>query len=254
MKTAATIILFSAVAVPALPAQTMIKGHHIGETPAEFLQAAPDLASRLRQCQEEMQPRTISPETLKRMSSSEKAMLSMELPGNPTSKVMMEWATNGTLTFPNVRADKEFCTLIEDVFEQGSNKPFSADYDPGPGATGALGAAMAAAAEHTSTLWRFEGGKLAYIHLVFPPSDYGTVKTDLTARIGATPVETSPAFQNGMGARWNDNVDVWLTPQLAATLNLSNNPTSSSLTLEVVPRATFDQTLKSIQERPSPLD
>jgi hypothetical protein len=68
------------------------------------------------------------------------------------------------------------------------------------------------------------------------------------------PDEAAPAYSNAYGATWNNQVAVWLSPELFASLTENRNPTEQSLVLRMTTRSSYDAQAKAKQSAKSPLD
>lgn len=228
-------ILLFCLAGQSFIAQTLIKGHRVGETIEEFLQTAPAIQTQLATCHTS-KPRPLTPDEVSKMSQIQVQLLAVGLPGFPNRKGLIKLAQQGTLMSVDARTarEKTECQMLVDALENGSKLPFTSDYN--------------------RTFWFFSDRKLVEIMLSLQVGTYDEVLIDLTKKIGFIPIESKPSFSNAYGATWNNRVAIWLSSELEAKLLDNRNPADPSVDLTVMTRAAYDDSVKQEANKPSPLD
>jgi hypothetical protein len=235
------------VVLPAV-SQTVVKGHHLGETVQEFLQADPNIQAQLASCHAS-EPKPITVEQARKM---------------PDHKQAEKLAEQGKLFTADTRTTEELyycyhlvgalenrqpvctpvtqnaCNIMVGAWEGAHEKAESLTFTPGP--------------DVGDPRWSFTDGRLSSIYVEFHPGTFAEVETDLTKRIGIKPDEAAPAYSNAYGATWNNQVAVWLSPELFASLTENRNPTEQSLVLRMTTRSSYDAQAKAKQSAKSPLD
>ena len=217
--------------------QTVIKGHHIGETVQEFLQASPDMKDQLATCHSG-EPKPITPEQVHALSNDQVYVLSLDYQAGLNRKQLEQMARDGKLFTKDERGFVvlNFCKFVVDVLEKGIAGPITqTPYSSTP-------------------MWGFTDGRLSSMSISLPTGSFAEVEADLTKRIGVQPVETSPSYSNGYGATWHNEIASWLSQELTATLEEDHNPVKPSLMLSVTSRSLYDAFVKAKAAAPSPLD
>jgi hypothetical protein len=234
-------LLFASLAVHAI-SQTAIKGHHLGETPEQFLQADPEIRKNLAECHAG-EPKPITQDEVHAMSKAQLQALQLEQTYNPSRKQLEAMASNGQLFTLDTRypQQKAYCDSLVNALEKGSQIPFFGDI-------------QFSEINLPRTLWFFGGGTLMEIVVDFKGASFADVETDLAKRIGTAPIESHPAVLNTYGATWNDQMATWLTSELCAKLLYDPNPAKPELELTVTARWLYDARTKEKANAPSPLD
>ena len=217
--------------------QTVIKGHHVGETVQEFLQASPDMKDQLATCHSG-EPKPITPEQVHALSNDQVYVLSLDHQAGLNRKQLEQMARDGKLFTKDERGFVvlNFCKFVVDVLEKGIAGPITqTPYSSTP-------------------MWGFTDGRLSSMSISLPTGSFAEVEADLTKRIGVQPVETSPSYSNGYGATWHNEIASWLSQELTATLEEDHNPVKPSLMLSVTSRSLYDAFVKAKAAAPSPLD
>ena len=225
------------VLLPAAPSQTVIKGHHMGETVEDFLQIEPDIKSELGSCHAG-EPRPMTVEEASKLSNNQVLTMSLRDPSVSSKKKVQQLAKEGKLLTEDQRtpSEKGFCDKLISVLEKGVTLGITRSY------------------MQTYPAWGFSDNKLDFMELEFQSASFPDVVADLTKRVGLAPTESNSPMQNGFGATWVDQRATWLSPELWASLQKSNNPSNSKLILTVMSRSAYDQIAKRTEDRPSPLD
>lgn len=142
--------LFVFVVLPAV-SQTVIKGHHLGETPEQFLQADSEIRKNLADCHAE-EPKPITQDQVRAMSKAEIQALQLDQIYNPSRKQLEEMASKGQLFTKDTRysEQKAYCEMLVNSLEKGSPIPF-------------FGEILFPDVKLPRTLWFFGGGHLLEI-------------------------------------------------------------------------------------------
>jgi len=266
-----TLCFLSILCVPTLHGQTF-KGHHIGETAAEFLAMEPVIQARLTSCQANA-PHELSPEEIK-TRYGKKALQEFEkrnaendakFGGHPPSHIgvmsrdadlygeecgpVIESLVAGTGRIDGVGSERHN-HYWGNILDRTKANPMSSDAMQ-------LDSESMKIESNYDILDRqfyFEDGKLASLSLKIPAS-VDSIKDDLTKRVNATPVLVSIPMNNAYGATWNNISLFWDSPELHVELSQDENPAAPS-----VPRLSVESQVlyKKYQARrkaaPSPLD
>jgi hypothetical protein len=239
-KSAVNLAIF--VALGSLHAQMVtIKGHHLGETVSEFIQSDIHIRQNLTECHAG-EPKAITSDQVQAMNHQQIYDLGLLL-GGPSKKELEKLAAAGKLFTEDSRfpAQKAYCQGLVNALEKGDEKPFFAEI-------------LFPDSHLPTVLWAFEAGRLSEVGVSMYNEDFVAVEGDMTKKVGFKPELSQPAMHNAMGAAWNNQVAVWMSPDLVARLVDDRNPAEPSLELSVVSRKIFDDRVKRQAAAHSPLD
>ena len=224
-------------------AQTVVKGHHLGETADEFLAAEPAIKAHLAQCDEykhKVTPAEVDGKTdMQVLVLATKTAMMSGLPSKPDRSQLRSMAAEGKIIDFNEEYNNG--DVLECVRQVAALENRHAAW-------------FHQSNSDWSKYWTFADGQLVGMRLELPAATFPQLVADLAKRVGANPTETHPSYQNAMGATWVDNEAIWLTGELFADLHESNNPAKPKLTLELETREKHDKEAKARAEAPSPLD
>ncbi len=206
-------------------AQTVIKGHHLGESASEFLDADKAVRDQIHQCHVDA-PQPLSPEQIKALSDADVVQLSLGFTDFPNRKKLMQRAAAGNVLSPDHRysGQKVFCEAAIKVLEQGGSGIFLSDVYFENSARPLL-------------QYGFWKGGLAEIVIDTMQGSYDDAVTDFSERARVNPMQEQIPMQNAMGATWKDRRALWESPELYAVLNESRNPANRNMSLVVQSRA-----------------
>jgi hypothetical protein len=240
---------------PAL-SQTVIMGHHIGETVPQFLAAEPGLQSRIDSCRS-TEPKPMTPEQIHALSKHDVEALSQQVfeavVNSPDTKYRVKLKR-----LPN-RGD------LEDLAKQGM--PIVNDKRM-PDVIAACHSLLALTAPASSSpvlvqslpnsrprpiTWHFKNGTLFQIDIDFHRADFSEVANDLTAKTGVRPNENKEIdTPNLYGATLKVyRKATWLTPELYALLEDDEGISDGQMYVSVISRAEYDVWAKAHLRRGS---
>ena len=263
------ILTYSAAA----PSQTF-KGHHIGESVAEFFNAQPDLQAKLTNCLDDKPRELTEPEIKARYG----AKVLKEYEKRRTDEGPNATAHTAIMdTDPDVYGDR--CAALVDFAQTGQGRMEGTGYLHGnkyeqnlTKRTTSSGVSLATLnaeselfkqqsltrewagidPEHRTFL--FSEGKLQSFSLtVFAP--YADIVEDVTSKVNAKSVELLTPMHNAYGATWSDPMTTWDTKEIHVSLTESRNPAEhNSPRLAVQTEAEYLQFVERQRHRPSSVD
>lgn len=249
-------VAVSALLSLTLQAQTF-KGHRIGESTTEFLKLEPSLQAKVTDCQATA-PRPLTSEEIikrygrKRYEQYEKQEAERRKQGQ-SSEVMDQDM--------DVYGDK--CAALLDALVKGSGSICGNGYNPGNSYAESLlnrpvldprGHPLPHVEISDGRGFNFKNGTLSALSLDVA-ADFGSVRDDVTSRLGIAPKEASVPYQNAFGARWQNRIDMWDSDELRVELTEDNNPAkTSSPHLWVRSRTVYKDAIEKEKVQASPLD
>jgi hypothetical protein len=251
------------VLATALPGRTQdFKGHHVGESPAQFFAAEPKLKEKLDQCRNTV-PRQLTDDEVRRRYGD---------------KTLQELEKRRTSPNPEVILDKDADVYGDRCFgllEVANGKDVKIDgtgYDSENMFSKNLSERMAgpesmplikAKADNITWLgsdsgsrhFVFKGGVLSNIQLLIN-APYEDVVADVTKRLSVPPKEVLTPMHNAYGATWNDPSSTWDTPVVHVIAFENRNPAElhDVVLLRVETHAAYQQELEKLKNRPSTID
>lgn len=250
-------IIFLAI-VAAYPAssQTVIMGHHLGETVQQFLAAEPAMQSQLEPCRQN-EPKPLTPEQIHALSKQDAYALGEQVFNtyslSPDNRFPMKWAPkrdqleNFARQGMVIKIDKRMPDVIATCHAVLA-------LDAPPSATPIIVHSLPNARPRPVT-WHFKNGQLYQIDIDFHGGDFTEVATDLTKKTGVRPDENkeidTPNLYGAVIKVYRRAT--WLNPELYALLEQDQGITDGQLLLSVISRAEYDAWAK-IHLKKSTLD
>jgi hypothetical protein len=230
------------VSFPGL-SQTVIMGHHLGETVPQFLAQEPALASRIDGCKA-TEPKPMTPEQIHELSKQDAYALGQQIftlaSQSPDAK------------FPVKRLPNR--GQLEDLSRQGMVIAIDKRM---PDVIATCHSLLALTAPPSSdpiliqslpntrprpVKWRFNNGALSQIDVDFHGADFAEVANDVSAKTKVKPDENKEVdTPNLYGATLHVYRKVtWLTPELYALLEDDEGIVDGQMHLSVINRAEYD--------------
>lgn len=229
-------------------AQTVIMGHHVGETVQEFLAAEPSLQGRINECRQS-EPSPLTPDQIHALSKGDAYILGQQVfsreaqsPGSPfqmhsvPNKGQLESLARQGMV---IALDKRMPDVIDTCH---SLLAITAHSKSTPVLVHSL--------PHTRPrpiTWHFFNGFLMQIDIDFHGADFGEVEGDLTSKTGIRPNENKEVdTPNLYGAILKVyRRATWLTPELYAVLESDQGTADGQMHLSVITRAEYDAWAKT---------
>jgi hypothetical protein len=213
-----------------------IKGHAIGETVGQFFAKEPELQRELERCQAIAASQHVTENDVIH------SKLARELKDS-----YREWARQnelynyqGAFTLLGIPCELKLSAVSlarADISPQG----YLHDDPANP--------------PKLDGTWTFDEGRL--VRLVMPvEASYEIAFAELVAKFGAVTNEKRSPYQNGFGARWEDSLVEWDTPEVYVALYQDRNPVALTAMpmLLVESRQERDAQLKQLSPSKSALD
>lgn len=229
-------------------AQTVIMGHHLGETVQQFLAKEPGLSSRIDECRQS-EPRPLTPDQIHALSKEDAFALGRQVfsqaSQSPDSPFQFHSVPNKGQLEDLARRGVviEFDKRMPDVIDTcHSLLAITAPSKSIPVLVHSL--------PHTRPrpiVWHFFNGFLMQIDIDFHGADFGEVENDLTSKTGARPNENKEVdTPNLYGAILKVyRRATWLTPELYAVLESDEGVADGEMHLSVIPRGEYDAWVKT---------
>lgn len=236
-------ILLSVLAACPAFSQTVIMGHHIGETTPQFLAAEPGLQSKIDSCRAS-EPKPMTPEQIHALSKQDANALAEQVFAanqlSPDSRFRMKWvpkrgqledfARQGMV----IAIDKRMPDVIATCH---SLLALTAP----PSSTPVLIKSLPNSRPRPVT-WHFKNGTLSQIDIDFHGANFADVAKDVTEKTRVQPNENKEVdTPNLYGAVIQvSRKAAWLTPELYAVLEDSEGTVDGQMHLSVISRAEYD--------------
>jgi hypothetical protein len=231
----AAILLFSSAGLAQPPVH--FQSHYIGEPTADFLKDEPAVVKRLADCHDiDAHPdEWLLKENPTTAANEIDAMKHPDDENRAIDRYLYQYFLDGI-------RDHHNCKLLHGIFDAHENRALGRRTDD------------ATASPLISMRWYFEAGVLSEMHIVFEKATFAQVATDMSNKLGKTPVESEDPYQNGFGATWNNQTAYWITPSVHAVLIQDNNPADQTLKLDIESHAAYDTKVHQQANRPNSLD
>ncbi len=234
------------------------KGHHIGESVADFLKSEPAIDAKVKDCQANP-PRALTPDEIGNRYGRKVYNRYMKEQAQLSSQGKHEVLFDKD---PDAYGDK--CGALIDMLEnrrahiKGNGydtlNPYSIKMDDEFLKGERASIPPMPEVDLSNREFYFDKGELISLILSIA-ADYESVRKDVTSRVGVEPEEMSVPYHNAFGAHWEDITAVWDTTTLHIELSQEGNPAKPSLPHVLVQTQELNQrNLKRRQAEPKPLD
>lgn len=237
-------LLLVLAACPAF-SQTVIMGHHLGESVSQFLAAEPGLQGMIDSCRVS-EPKPMTPEQIHALSkhdvealgaqvfatvlNSPDAKFQVKLKRLPTRGELEDLAKQGMPIVIDKRMPDVIATC-HSLLELSASSPSSS--------------VAVQSLPHTHprpVIWHFTNGTLSEIDVDFQGGDFSEIAKDVTTKTGVGPDESKEVdTPNLYGALLHVyRKATWLTPELYALLEADQGALDAQIHLSVVTRMQYD--------------
>ncbi len=248
-------MVLALAACPAL-SQTVIMGHHIGESVSQFLDAEPDLQGMIGSCRAS-EPKPMTPEQIHALSKQDVHVIGEQV----YAAVLNSPGTRFRVKLERLPSRGE----LEDLAKQGM--PIFIDKRM-PDMVAACDSLLALTATASSSpvlvqslpnsrprpiTWHFKNGALFQIDIDFHGADFATVANDFSAKTGVAPSENQEVdTPNLYGATLHvDRKAIWLTPELYALLVDEEGLADGQMQAFIMGRAEYEAWARSHTQKSS---
>jgi hypothetical protein len=241
-------ILLTVIAACPAFSQTVIMGHHIGETVPQFLAVEPGLQSRIDTCRAS-EPKPMTPDQIHALSKQDANALAEQVFAanqlSPDSRFPMKWvpkrgqledfARQGMV----IAIDKRMPDVIATCHSLLS-------LTAPPSSTPVLVKSLPGSRPRPIT-WRFKNGALFQIDIDFHGAVFSEVAGDVTSKTKVQPNESKEVDTPNL---YGATIQVyrkatWLTPELYALLEDSEGTVDGQMYLSIISRAEYDEWAKT---------
>jgi hypothetical protein len=258
-----------------LPAQTF-KGHHIGETTAEFLASEPVIRKKLDDCRADV-PRALTLDEIQQQYGKKGLQDFLKLVATDKAAV----ANGEASRHPRVMSLDfdlygEMCGGVIDSFSDGNGQIDGVGFGFWEYNSHSMSISERIKAQPMDAEWNraLESGDRANLRMVDPTGRYFdfehgllasisvklsdhllNLRDDITIRVGVSPTSLSIPMHNAFGATWDDITYIWDTDQIHVRLTQKNNPAEPTpADLSVESRSLYLEQEAKKKAVPNPLD